>query len=186
MNVWNHWDLGVILSAVEVYVLLLVSYLLWKSCKDKYKVCFKCKRYTSFQKLLSRICSTLLNTAGEKRLFYAQHWLVSGRPLFIPYFSLINLLIKEWRISETTVYIPISMCSFSISGPQTTGMTCFLVRASTLWEGVKGIQSRLSGQLYFFYIWVLQGKIVGKRIFQDPKSYQLLTLHLFLASLSTF
>lgn len=43
-DVWNHGDLGVILCAVEVYVLLLVSYLLWESYKDKDKVYFKCKR----------------------------------------------------------------------------------------------------------------------------------------------
>lgn len=43
-DVWNHGDLGVILCAVEVYVLLLVSYLLWESYKEKDKVYFKCKR----------------------------------------------------------------------------------------------------------------------------------------------
>lgn len=101
---------------------LPVSYLLWKS----YKVYFKRKRYPFFQRLLSRTCSTLLNTAGEK-FFYAQHWLVNGRLLFILYFPLINLLIEEWGMCET-VYIPIPMCAFSISRPQTTGITCLLLR----------------------------------------------------------
>lgn len=55
-----------------------------------------------------------------------------------------------------------------------------------MWEGVKGIQSRLSGQLYSVPVRALRSKTVGKRIFQDPESDQLPTLHVSLASLSTF
>lgn len=121
----------------------------------------------------------------KQSLFYAQHSLV-WETFFIPLFPCDQTI--SWTMGkecDSSVYSYFRN-AFIILWMTNNKTWCLLIKASSWWEGVKRIQSFLTGQLYFSQVWVLQSKTVGKRIFQDPKGYQLPTLHFFLASLSTF
>lgn len=175
MKIWCLWDLGAIVHTSELRVTIHVFYLLWESSKDKYAL--DVNGTLSFR--------GLLYPGGKAEPFLCTAFSSLG-DFFHPVFPCDQTI--NWTMGkecDSSVYSYFRN-AFIILWTTDNKTWCLLIKSSSWWEGVKRIQSFLAGQLYFSQVWLLQSKTVGKGIFQDPKGYQLPTLHFFLASLSTF